>query len=109
MLLQSHEGEIAFLPALPDAWTRGKVRGLRARGGLEAAIEWTGKDKSTVTVQTLADRTYRFRAPEGQVLKQITRRAGGKSQPLPMPAGGHRVFTLDGRKGETYQFSFAAA
>ncbi|MEW4617838.1 glycoside hydrolase N-terminal domain-containing protein [Streptococcus xiaochunlingii] len=48
MLLQSHTGYIAPLPALPDAWKDGQVSGIVARGNFEVSMKWKEKNLETL-------------------------------------------------------------
>jgi alpha-L-fucosidase 2 len=63
MLLQSHEQEIAILPAWPAQWKTGSVRGLRARGGVEVDIAWKDGASVTATIRGTLTGQRRFRPP----------------------------------------------
>ncbi len=59
MLMQSHEGVIDLLPALPDAWSEGSISGLCARGGFELKMEWKDKDINWLEIHSKAGLTCR--------------------------------------------------
>jgi len=74
MLVQSHMGFIHLLPALPDAWPTGSVKGLRARGGFEVDMAWADCKLTSVTVRSLTGKTCQIRY-------------GGKTAELTMKPG----------------------
>lgn len=67
MLLQSHRGEIHLLPALPLAWDKGFVKGLRARGGCIVDIEWEDGSLKRAVIHVKQDQSFMVRVGEEAV------------------------------------------
>lgn len=66
MLLQSQNGELHLLPALPPDWQSGRVSGLRARGGYEAAMEWRQGRLQEAVITAEADGVCRIRVGDAE-------------------------------------------
>jgi alpha-L-fucosidase 2 len=75
MLLQSHDGALHILPALPSKWEQGKVSGLRAKGGFEVDINWDNNRPEEVVILSTLGGNCRIRSYyplAGEDLKKAT-------------------------------------
>lgn len=81
MLLQSHAGLVALLPALPDDWRSGSITGLRARGGYTVDIAWENGQLVGASIQT--DREQAITIAYKGVSTQVALKPGVKTEILP--------------------------
>ena len=94
MLLQSHETTkeglpiLHLLPALPDVWKDGSISGLRARGGFEVSMNWSGKRLLSAAIKSMNGGTLTVRT--ATPLKQK-----GKKE------GSYYLYNIKTRKGQT--------
>ena len=81
MLLQSQNGEIELLPALPDAWADGSIKGIKARGNFEVAINWKKGKLIKALLKSNLGGNCRLRTPTPvKVLEVSTKAAVGANK-----------------------------
>ena len=68
MLLQSQDGAIHILPALPDAWKQGSVKGLIARGGFGVDMDWDGGKLTRLVIKSKLGGNCRLRVDKNLAL-----------------------------------------
>ncbi|GGI46635.1 hypothetical protein GCM10008018_18080 [Paenibacillus marchantiophytorum] len=81
MLMQSYQGYLHLLPALPDAWHTGSVKGLRARGGFEVNLIWVNGQVTHVDILSNLGGLCRLRSSsllqvngsDGNVIQSVTK------------------------------------
>lgn len=81
MLLQSHDGFIYLLPALPDAWQKGSVRGLVARGGFKIDMDWNDHKITRFVIHSSLGGNCRVRLNQTVSGAQLKKANGANANP----------------------------
>lgn len=82
MLMQSYDGFIYLLPALPSVWKEGEVKGLVARGGFELDITWKEGKVSRLVVKSRLGGNCRLRSLNRLSGKGLSKARGENDNPL---------------------------
>jgi alpha-L-fucosidase 2 len=85
MLLQSQDGAIHILPALPDDWKNGSINGLRAYGGFDVSFTWENNLIKKITITSHLGGNCRIRVPNDMILangKEMKQASGENPNPF---------------------------
>jgi len=98
MLLQSHEGVIKILPALPKAWNTGSFEGLVARGNFVVSCEWSEGKPTTISIHSKSGGKCRISSPGigAATIKD------GKGNSVKVKGEGNDLIQFEATAGETY-------
>jgi alpha-L-fucosidase 2 len=97
MLLQSHLGEVHLLPALPDVWKEGTIKGLKARGDFEVSIDWKDHRLVKATISSLAGGVCKIRTSVPVKIEGVMAKSTADNNAY--------VITFNTQKGKTYLIS----
>lgn len=98
MLLQSHEGCLDLLPALPAVWPAGSVTGLKARGGFTVGMSWRGGALERAQITAARDGECRLR-----ITPPVVVRCGDRAVSISSGPDGSVAFAA--KAGKTYSVS----
>jgi hypothetical protein len=98
MLLQSHEGAIQILPALPKAWNTGSFQGLVARGNFVVSANWSEGKTTTISIHSKSGGTCRLASPGigAATIKD------SKGKPVKATGEGNDLIQFETTAGENY-------
>ncbi len=86
MLLQSHDGALHLVPALPSDWQQGEVKGLRSRGGFIADVAWDEGRLTKAVIRSTIGGTLRLRSYQPLKGKGLRKASGDCPNSLMAPA-----------------------
>lgn len=98
MLLQSQNGCIEVLPALPSVWKNGSFTGLKARGGAEVSAEWIEGLVKDLSVKAVIDGSFKIKLPHNTSDK-VSLVKNGKAVSLPVIDG---MLSVNLKKGDVF-------
>ena len=101
MLLQSNQGFIHLLPALPLAWSDGSVAGLRTEGDFTFTMKWNAGWLTQCSVLSGSGLKCRIYSPKGLIAR--VENSSGKKDSISLIKGGLIEFPT--KKGEIYNIS----